>query len=348
MSSAGSKDVSSEVHARLLNHDPRHIVCPSGYIDHTQGRAFYWSCAAGCPGEWAWGDIVCGCACVRPSECISWTAEDPCVTKGEQDNPALVQSLGRVVAATEQPKQYVQVEESIPTKSPLYNFQHAPVSANTHTFLQATTTASPSVKYPLDSWIIVVGVIGGITILACAPILVFLCFQDSLLPRIDERASPKVHPAPEALAGAVAPMPTLLATRVQPEVAWPKGEKKDCSTLVSTQWQPKQSSARSSPRPSTRSSSHTPHLSTRSTACSRENKTSATSSPRPSTRTRSSSRSPLPSTRSASRNNANQLSVSSSPRGSIRSPSRSPRPSEHSCETSTNKKGILRVPISYF
>jgi len=72
-------------HARFLNHVPSHVVCPPGYIDHTNGNAFYWTCSAGCPGEWSWGDVQCGCACVLQSECLSRTPKDPCVTRGDMD-----------------------------------------------------------------------------------------------------------------------------------------------------------------------------------------------------------------------------------------------------------------------
>lgn len=70
-------------HARFLNHVPSHVVCPPGYIDHTNGHAFYWTCSAGCPGAWSWGDVQCGCACVLPSECVYRTAKDPCLTRGD-------------------------------------------------------------------------------------------------------------------------------------------------------------------------------------------------------------------------------------------------------------------------
>jgi len=73
---------------RLLSHSPEHVVCPSGYVDHTQGKAFHWECAQECPGKWAWAgaDISCMCACVLPKECVSSTVADPCVTRWELEN----------------------------------------------------------------------------------------------------------------------------------------------------------------------------------------------------------------------------------------------------------------------
>merc|ERR1712048_1014304 len=44
--------------------------CPWGYIDVTYGKAFWWSCAKGCPGG-AYADEDCRCACQVPGTLVT-------------------------------------------------------------------------------------------------------------------------------------------------------------------------------------------------------------------------------------------------------------------------------------
>lgn len=61
-------------------------ACPIGYVDHTDGQAYWWNCASDCPSAdlFPRSDPACGCACVKPSECLASTATDSCVTFAEQ------------------------------------------------------------------------------------------------------------------------------------------------------------------------------------------------------------------------------------------------------------------------
>lgn len=42
---------------------PKTPSCPRGYVDKTNGNAYWWECAKDCPGTW-WAEHDCGCACV--------------------------------------------------------------------------------------------------------------------------------------------------------------------------------------------------------------------------------------------------------------------------------------------
>lgn len=47
---------------------PREPNCPHGYVDQTNGAAYWWDCGHKCPGPWPWATSTCACACVTPEE----------------------------------------------------------------------------------------------------------------------------------------------------------------------------------------------------------------------------------------------------------------------------------------
>lgn len=82
----------------IVSKDPfrtRHLqsdaICPTGYIDSTRGNAYWWSCAAGCPGDQAWVDANCKCACVAKS----FEVEEP-----ESNSSASVRTTTRTRTTT--------------------------------------------------------------------------------------------------------------------------------------------------------------------------------------------------------------------------------------------------------
>lgn len=80
---------------RYLSAMPTDIVCPNGFIDHTDGHAFWWECGRtrGCPGDFPYADSYCHCACVLPTECVAKTPDDPCVTSWEPSAGGIITQL---------------------------------------------------------------------------------------------------------------------------------------------------------------------------------------------------------------------------------------------------------------
>jgi len=56
--------------AWVPDNKPRMPMCPGGYVDRTNGCAFWWDCAISCPGNinQKWASVDCSCACVKPEE----------------------------------------------------------------------------------------------------------------------------------------------------------------------------------------------------------------------------------------------------------------------------------------
>jgi len=243
-------DVGNGSRGRFLSHDPQHVVCPSGYVDHTQGKAGYWRCAAGCPGEWAWGDVYCGCACVLPKECVLSTLADPCVTRWELDN------LGDKVLETRvatpapaplwpSPTPYVlpKLPAAIPTSAPI---DYRTEVTKEPWFLRVATTTAPT---PEDSTGLIVTICVSAALLASVCVIsACICWMSGLV-GAQVLPSTKVYADPEA--STVGPLPHLIARPVQPKAAWANAKMEDGLSNVSTH-SPR--SLAPSPPPSARSS----------------------------------------------------------------------------------------------
>jgi len=241
--------VGNASHGRLLSHAPTHVVCPSGYIDHTQGTASFWECAKECPGEWAWGDIHCECACVLPRDCVASTNDDPCVTRGELQNLREKVLEVRVNAYTPAPIVFQEQVSEAPVATPT----PAPLGPHGGHFLQAqaATTSAPPHDDSLGPWIIFGVCI--VSLAVCAFVIAgFTCWMSLVLGADAAPPTPKVHPAPEA---SVAPLPHLFVRTVPLKSAWADVKGEDGWSNVSTRspCSPAPSppaSARSAPSPS--------------------------------------------------------------------------------------------------
>lgn len=68
---------------------PKTPNCPRGYVDKTNGNAYWWECAKDCPGTW-WAEHDCGCACVTRSvyEALVASGEIEPTTKPAPSAPA--------------------------------------------------------------------------------------------------------------------------------------------------------------------------------------------------------------------------------------------------------------------
>jgi len=261
-------------------------VCPSGYIDHTQGRGAHWACGVACPGQWPWTDIWCGCACVLPSQCVSTTADDPCVTRGEEENRnKLPSDAPAPTYGTVPGYETVPTYEMLKSRYPSFSTP----APRPRGFLGATTTPAPMDDNSRELWIIVTSLVA--VVLVCASVITCFKFGMSWLTVAHEPPTPTsyVSPAPAARclrgsepspSASVAPMPHLLKSHVQPKAAWADVKEEDCMSSVSTR-SPCSSvrenaaalrlSARSrshSPQPSPRPRSHSPQPSPRPRPCS--------------------------------------------------------------------------------
>jgi len=261
---AASPDfLSAGSHDRKLSHSYSHIACPAGYIDHTQGKGKNWQCASHCPGEFAWADCLCGCACVLPTECVASTPEDPCVTEGELKNNIKDSACSGPVSA-----------ENQPPSQPLFAYLPQPTPHPAAQRLIQATTSAPVDSASESVWLWVsagcVLMFGSIAVLTC-----FRCWV-SMMAKVEEpstpstpsvypsavpsfacfRGSAKVWPLPEVPA-----LPQMASVRAQPQPAkpaWFDVESGSVSDNTSSRRPSNASTAAPSSRQSSRASSPRP------------------------------------------------------------------------------------------
>lgn len=332
MSAGAASDLAGTgARGRLLNHYERHIVCPSGYVDHTQNTGTHWKCAvdAGCPGDYPWADVMCSCACVRPSDCLTGNADDSCVVAWEWEvvKKLLREGGGPTPAPAPAPHQSRYPELDTPAPAPRAAF-----------FLQGATTSPPpdAGSDGLKMHIVIVIVV-VLAVLAC-----FVSCVACISSEADEPSTHKVYPMPvpevlsfqgagPSLSMPAAPLPNLLGTQVQPKAAWLGAKDEDCLSNVSTR-SPRSSLA------SSRSSAHSSQPSNR-LECGLD---TVFQSPR------ASPRSPLPSTRSTAQSyesSAQRRAPSASPR---HAPSASLRPGAPSPRFSfaSSQNRLTPIPVA--
>lgn len=334
-----SDDVTHGFNGRQLTHSPGHIVCPAGYIDHTQGRGFEWECGKGCPGARHWADLYCGCACVGPSQCVAKVDDDDCVTNGELENLKTHQGIplrinhGRVEALHKPSAQQAPGDTRLDQLTREAADRAKQSNHPNGQFLQRfPSTTTPPESSPDDDavmeTVIILSCVGLVLMLACGALL--FCSKELLFAGDHEPSTPKIYPTPapehlcfsrEVQSNPIPPLPNLLERKVQPKRAWPEGKDEDGFSNVSTRspWSP-QPSARSQPF------SQQPSINSSISIVQAPIPGQAYESLRPSSRR--SNYSPRPSARSSSQPSAR--SSQASPRPTPRSSSHSPRPSARS------------------
>jgi len=237
---------------RRLSYIPKHVKCPDGLIDHTNGNAFWWECGRsnGCPGAFPWADVHCRCACVLPTECVAKTPEDPCVTSWEADAaPVSASTLAPVTIAfpTQAPSQSTPLPEPATESPPLRAPQTQTTAPAGFLKERAATTAPPAPAVGGSALVVILCIVLAFG-LGCLALFCRIWFfsQTELSPRkgsqtpsfVQPTSRPKLHHERNEMVQSG--LPTLLGhapmhkKHAQPKQAWATATNNAGSSFANT------------------------------------------------------------------------------------------------------------------